>query len=476
MTPRPFLLGGVEVTTPETAPVHNPYDGRLIAEVCLAGTAEIMRTLDLAEETFTRTRRTPLIERARLLQRIAATIGRRADDFVALMVAEAGKPVTLAKMEVQRAQATFELAAAAALEPNGHPIEMEATAAGAGHSGLARRFPLGVILGITPFNFPLNLVAHKVAPCLATGNTMIVKPAMKTPLCALLLGEVLAECGAPPGQVSFIPFGHSQVDTLLRDPRVKMLSFTGGVDVGWRLKTQAVKQKVTLELGGNAACVVEPDADWKKHAAKMAVGAFAYAGQSCISVQRIFAHAEIYEDFKAEFLTQVAAKAKAGDPGEETTLVGPMITKDALDKVVGWVKEAQSHGARLLTPWKIEGQVLHPVVLEHVPRRASISCEEAFAPVVVLEPYADFSAGLAAVNDSKFGLQAGVFTSDQTKIWQAYDQLDVGGVLINQVPTFRTENMPYGGVKDSGFGREGVRYAMEDMTELKSLVINERGA
>jgi glyceraldehyde-3-phosphate dehydrogenase (NADP+) len=280
----------------------------------------------------------------------------------------------------------------------------------------------------------------------------------------------------PNGQVSFLPFGHSQVAALLHDPRVKMLSFTGGVDVGWRLKSQAIKQKVTLELGGNAACLVEPEADWKKHAAKMAVGAFAYAGQSCISVQRIFAHEKIYEDFKAEFLTQVAAKAKAGDPAADTTLVGPMITKDALDKVVGWVKEAQAQGARLLTPWKVEGQVLHPVVLENVPRKASISCEEAFAPVVVLEPYADFAAGLAAVNDSKFGLQAGVFTNDQAKLWQAYDQLDVGGVLINQVPTFRTENMPYGGVKDSGFGREGVRYAMEDMTELKSLVINERGA
>jgi acyl-CoA reductase-like NAD-dependent aldehyde dehydrogenase len=476
MTPRPFFIGGEAVCTAETAPVHSPYDGRLVAEVCLAGTAEVARALDLAQEAFERTRRSPLVGRAQLLRSIADTIGRRSGEFVELMVAEAGKPVTLARMEVQRAQATFELAAAAALEPNGHPIEMEATAAGAGHSGLARRFPLGVILGITPFNFPLNLVAHKVAPCLATGNTMIVKPAMKTPLCALLLGEVLAECGVPNGQVSFIPFGHSQVAALLHDPRVKMLSFTGGVDVGWRLKSQAIKQKVTLELGGNAACLVEPDADWKKHAAKMAVGAFAYAGQSCISVQRIFAHEKIYEDFKEEFLTQVAAKAKAGDPAADSTLVGPMITKDALDKVVGWVKEAQAQGARLLTPWKVEGQVLHPVVLENVPRKAAVSCEEAFAPVVVLEPYADFAAGLAAVNDSKFGLQAGVFTNDQAKIWQAYDQLDVGGVLINQVPTFRTENMPYGGVKDSGFGREGVRYAMEDMTELKSLVINERGA
>jgi glyceraldehyde-3-phosphate dehydrogenase (NADP+) len=475
MKPRPFLLGDRAVTTAKTAEVRNPYNGDLVAEVCVAGAEEIGEALDLAATTFEQTRHQAPIDRAHVLHKIAATIGQRADEFVELLVAEAGKPVTLAKIEVQRAQSTFELAAAGALEPNGHPIEMGATPAGAGHVGMARRFPLGVILGITPFNFPLNLVAHKVAPCLATGNTMILKPAMKTPLCALLLGEILAECGSTSGQVSFVPFGHEHVDTLLRDPRVKMLSFTGGVDVGWQLKSKAVKQKITLELGGNAACVVEPDSDWRKHATKMAVGAFAYAGQSCISVQRIFAHADIYQDFKDVFLAAVREKAVAGNPREAKTLVGPMITKAAMDNVVGWIKEAEKAGAKLLTPLQADGQVLHPVVLENVPRDAAISCEEAFAPVVVLESYRSYEDGLAAVNDSKFGLQAGVFTGDLGKAYRAYDILDVGGVLINQVPTFRTENMPYGGVKDSGFGREGVRYAMEDMTEIKSLVINERG-
>ena len=475
MKPKPFLLGGRPVTTDETAEVRNPYNGDLVAEVCVAGAGEIARALDLAAATFEETRHQAPVDRAHLLNKIAAIIAKRSDKFVELLVAEAGKPVTLAKIEVQRAQSTFELAAAGALEPNGHPIEMGATPAGAGHAGLARRFPLGVILGITPFNFPLNLVAHKVAPCLATGNTMILKPAMKTPLCALLLGEILAECGAPSGQVAFLPFSHRHVDTLLRDPRIRMLSFTGGVDVGWQLKAKAVKQKITLELGGNAACVVEPDSDWRKHATKMAVGAFAYAGQSCISVQRIFAHADIYEEFKDVFLAAVREKAVAGDPRDAKTLVGPMITKAALDNVVGWIKDAEKRGAKLLTPLKVDGQVLHPVVLENVPRDAAVSCEEAFAPVVVLESYRTYDDGLAAVNDSKFGLQAGVFTGDLGKAYRAYDILDVGGVLINQVPTFRTENMPYGGVKDSGFGREGVRYAMEDMTELKSLVINERG-
>ena len=475
MKPRPFLLGDHSVRTEETAAVHNPYDGALVAEVCMAGAKEIGEVLDLAACTFKEARQTEPVERSRLLRRIADTIGRRTDEFVELLIAEAGKPVALATIEVQRAQSTFELAAAGALEPNGHPIEMGATPAGAGHSGLARRFPLGVILGITPFNFPLNLVAHKVAPCLATGNTMILKPAMKTPLCALLLGEVLAECGAPAGQVSFLPFGHQHVGPLLRDPRVKMLSFTGGVDVGWKLKSEAVKQKITLELGGNAACVVEPDSDWRRHAEKMVVGAFAYAGQSCISVQRIFVHESIYGEFREVFVAQVREKAVAGDPRDTKTLVGPMITKAALENVVAWVKDAVSRGARLLTPLKVDGQILHPVVLESVPREAAIACEEAFAPVVVLESYRTFADGLAAVNDSKFGLQAGVFTGDLAKIYHAYDALEVGGVLINQVPTFRTENMPYGGVKDSGFGREGVPYAMEDMTEIKSLIINERG-
>ena len=476
MKARPFLLGGREVRTDVTAEVRNPYNGDLVAEICVAGAKEIGEALDLAARTFEETRHTAPIDRSRLLRNISETLGKRADEFVDLLVSEAGKPATLAKAEVQRAQSTFELAAAAALEPNGHPIEMGATPAGVGHSGLARRFPLGVILGITPFNFPLNLVAHKVAPCLATGNTMILKPAMKTPLCSLLLGEVLAECGTPAGQIAFLPFGHEHVDGLLRDPRVKMLSFTGGVDVGWQLKAKAVKQKVTLELGGNAACVVEADSDWRHHAVKMAVGAFAYAGQSCISVQRIFVHESVYGEFKDAFLAAVREKAVTGDPRDAKTLIGPMITKAALDNVVRWVKEAEASGAKLLAPLKVEGQILHPVILENVPRDAAITCEEAFAPVVVLAPYKSFADGLAAVNDSKFGLQAGVFTPDLAKAYQAYDALEVGGVLINQVPTFRTENMPYGGVKDSGFGREGVRYAMEDMTEIKSLVINECGA
>lgn len=475
MKPAPFVINGRRVTRPDAADVINPFDGSLAARICLAGSDDVASALDVARQTFREVCHTPPSVRAELLRKIAAEIARRGGEFAELLITEAGKPVTLAKVEVQRAQMTFELAAAAALEPDSHVLAMEATPAGAGHSGIVRRFPLGVILGITPFNFPLNLVAHKVAPCIATGNTMILKPALKTPLCALLLGEVLAECGVPPGQVTFLPFRHEHVPGLLRDPRVKMLSFTGGADVGWQLKAQAVRQRVTLELGGNAACIVEADSDWKTHIPKMVSGAFGYAGQSCISVQRIFIHADIYKEFREAFLAATHDKAVAKNPRDPHAIIGPMITKDALEMTVQRIRDAVNAGAKLSTPLKTEGQFLHPVVLENVPRDAFLAREEAFAPVVVLAPHDTFDGALAAVNDSRFGLQAGVFTHDENKIQRAYEMLDVGGVLVNQVPTFRVENMPYGGVKDSGCGREGVRYAMEDMTEMKTLIINTAG-
>ncbi len=318
-------------------------------------------------------------------------------------------------------------------------------------------------------------MAHKVAPCIATGNAMIVKPSPRTPRCALLLGEVLAACGAPSGQIVILPFDHDRVAGLLRDPRVKMLSFTGSADVGWQLKREAVRQKVTLELGGNAACIVEADADWKKHAPKMVAGAFAYAGQSCISVQRVLVQSGIYAAFREEFLRLTHENAVVGDPCDEATVVGPMIDADAVARTLACIREAEDGGARLLAPLRVEGRLLHPVVMENVPSSAAIYREEAFGPVAILESYESFAEALAAANDSRFGLQAGVFTSDPSKARSAFDALNVGAVLVNQVPTFRTENMPYGGVKDSGFGREGVRYAMDEMTDWKLLVTNERG-
>lgn len=472
MTPRPFRIDGQTVRTRQTKRVVNPYDNTTLAEVYLAGGAEIDRALEVSQHTFATTLRQLPKERSRLLRDTAAAIRQRAEEFAQLLVAEAGKPISLARLEVQRAQNTFALAADEALRPREHVLAMDATPAGRGHTGRTQRIPLGVILGITPFNFPLNLVAHKVAPCLATGNTMILKPALKTPLSALLLGEVLAGCGMTPGQITFLPFGHEHVPQILSDPRVKMLSFTGGDKPGWRLKALAVKQKVALELGGNAACLVEPVGDWRGHIGKMVAGAFAYAGQSCISVQRIFVHAGISDEFRELFLAETERTAIAGDPREERTMVGPMISEDAVQRTIERIRQAETGGGRLLTPLQVEGRVLHPVVMDHVPPTSALACEEAFAPVVVLQDYCDFREALAAVNASRFGLQAGVFTKDPEKITEAYDSLEVGGVLINEVPTYRTENMPYGGVKDSGLGREGVRYAMDEMTEWKTLVIN----
>lgn len=475
MKPHGFLIAGRRLATPETVAVRNPYNDATVGEACLAGFAEIGAALEAAEKAAVVARGTTASERSRLLRRIADAIGARAEEFAALILAEAGKPVSLARAEVERARATFEFAAAAALDPLSHPLAMDATAAGAGHTGLAKRFPLGLILGITPFNFPLNLVAHKIAPCLATGNTMILKPALKTPLTALLLAEVMHGCGTPPGQIAVLPFDHAYVRDMLRGPRVKMLSFTGGAEAGWQLKAQAVKQRVTLELGGNAAALVDSDSDWHAHVPKMVFAAFSYAGQSCISLQRVFVHEPVYKEFREAFVSETRAGVVTGDPADPATVCGPMISREALERTIARIKEAEAAGGRLLAPLRADGPVLHPAVMENVPCECALAREEVFAPVVLINRCADFAEGLAEINRSRFGLQAGVFTRDPDKIVRAFDALEVGGVLINQVPAFRTENMPYGGVKDSGVGREGVRYAMEEMTELKSLVINTRG-
>ena len=404
---------------------------------------------------------------------ICDLLAKRRQEFVDVIVAEAGKPVSFAEAEVDRARLTFQFAAAQVLADPGHGINMEASKPGAGHFGLVRRFPIGVILGITPFNFPLNLVAHKVAPCLASGNTMVLKPSPRTPLSALLLAEVLDEAGIPAGQVNVIPFDHSHVAGLLSDSRLKMLSFTGSAEVGWQLKSRAGKMKVALELGGNAAVVVEPDSDWRAAVPKIASAAFGFAGQSCISIQRIFVNREILAPFREALVSHTQEKIRAGDPSQRDTVVGPMITSQAREKVLKWIEEATAGGASLLTPLVKEGHsLLGPVLLENVPAGSAVLCEEAFAPLAVLQGYETFEEVLALVNDSHFGLQAGIFSNNLSKALQAFEELEVGGVMINQVPTFRVENMPYGGVKDSGVGREGLRYAMEEMTEPRSLVIN----
>ena len=390
---------------------------------------------------------------------------------MATIVSEAGKPVVLAEAEVARAAMTFTAAAEEARRAHGELLPMDAFPSGDGHLGLARRFSLGVITAITPFNFPLNLVAHKVAPALATGNTMVVKPAMKTPLTALLLAEVLHAAGVPAGQMNFVTCGNEDAAQLVTDARVKMVTFTGSPAVGWRLKERCGKKRIALELGGNAGVIVHSDADVAAAVPMIAAGAFGYAGQSCISVQRVAVQASRYDEVRAALVAHIAAKVPTGDPWERATVVGPMITEQARDQVRERIAAALAAGARLVCGGEMRGRCLEATVLENADAGLAICAEEAFAPVMTLHRYENFDEALAFVNASEFGLQAGVFTRDLGLALRAYEALEVGGVLVNQVPTFRVENMPYGGIKDSGFGREGVRYTMEEMTELKSLII-----
>jgi len=469
-----LLIGGEWIETAAQIPVRNPFTGEEFAHVALGDERTLDSAMAAAHAAFPATRAVPAHERADLLHRVAKGIGARRDEFAGTIVAEAGKPITFAEAEVARAIGTFTCASEEARRWNGasgEVLALDAMPSGAGHMGIARRFPIGVISAITPFNFPLNLVAHKVAPCLATGNTMVVKPAAKTPLTALLLAEVLAEAGVPAGQMNFVTCSNEHAAHLVTDERVKMVSFTGSPDVGWRLKTLAGKKRACLELGGNAGAIVHADADLATAVPMIAAGGFGYAGQSCISVQRIFVHEEIYEGFKARLVAHIREKVKTGDPRDRATVVGPMITAEALAKTRALLAEAVAAGGRVVTGGEASGYCLEATVLEDVPLSHNACADELFAPIVTLHRYGAFDEALSLVNDSRFGLQAGIFTNDIRRALLAYEVLDVGGVLINQVPTWRVENMPYGGIKDSGFGREGLRYAMEEMTEIKTLII-----
>ena len=371
-----------------------------------------------------------------------------------------------------RAITTFRVASEEARRQGGEVLDLDAFPTGDGHFGIARRFPIGVIAAITPFNFPLNLVAHKVAPCLATNNTMVVKPSTKTPLTALLLAEVLVESELPDGQINFVTCDNQAAAILVGDEQVKKLTFTGSPAVGWSLKERCGRKRVTLELGGNAAVIVHCDADLERAIAPIALGAFGQAGQSCISVQRVLVHSAIYDAFRERFIAYIKARVKTGDPRERETIVGPMISEEALHGTLAKIEAARAAGARVVHGGGVVGRCLEATVFEDATPSLAICAEEAFAPLVTLHRYDDFEDALTLANNSIFGLQAGLFTNDLRLAARAFDLLDVGTVLINQVPTWRVENMPYGGVKQSGFGREGIRYAMDEMTELKSLVLN----
>jgi glyceraldehyde-3-phosphate dehydrogenase (NADP+) len=410
-------------------------------------------------------------ERQAILRAISEGIGKRREEFAHLIALEAGKPIRTARAEVDRAVFTFAVAAEEATRIGGEWLPLDWQASTAGRAGIIRRFALGPILAITPFNFPLNLVAHKVAPAIAAGCTTVLKPAPQTPLTSLLLAEVCEQAGLPAGALNVLPLANQEAEKLVGDDRLKMLTFTGSVPVGWALKGKSGKKKVTLELGGNAAVIVHCDADVDVAADRCVVGGFSYAGQSCISVQRIYVQRSIQEQFLARLLAGVR-KLHVGDPLNEATDVGPMISEEAARRAASWIEEAVAGGAKLHAGGKREGAVLQPAVLTNVRAEMKVSCEEVFAPVVIIESYDEFGDAIRRVNDSPFGLQAGIFTRDSKLLFSAFENLEVGGVIVGDMSAFRIDHMPYGGVKDSGIGREGLRYAIEEMTEPRILVLH----
>jgi glyceraldehyde-3-phosphate dehydrogenase (NADP+) len=448
--------------------VRDPATGNLVATTWQAGPDELEAAIVAAVEAFAATRRLASFERRDALAHVAAGIDQDADELAELLSRESGKPIRDAKGEVARGALTFRTAAEEALRINGEWLPLDWSAANRGRSGIVRRYPIGPVAGISPFNFPLNLAAHKVAPAIAAGCSIVLKPPSKDPLVMLRVAQYLAETNLPKGAVSILPMDRPTGDRMVADDRFKLLSFTGSPSVGWRMKAEAGKKKVVLELGGNAGAIVDETADLDWAVARLAFGAFAYAGQVCISVQRVYVVEAIFEEFQRRFVAKVR-QLHVGSPLDPATDLGPMVDARAVARTHEWVGEALASGAHALTGGEPDGLFYPPTVLVDVPKDARVCGEEVFAPVVNLFPVRDFAAGLAEINDSQFGLQCGVFTNDLERTLAAHDELEVGGVIVNDVPTWRTDSMPYGGVKDSGIGREGLRWSIEDMTEPRLL-------
>jgi glyceraldehyde-3-phosphate dehydrogenase (NADP+) len=464
----PIYLAGEFVEAGTPLEVRDPASGELVATTFSAGAAELERATLAAVEAFGRTRRLASFERRDALAHVARRITEDADELAELLTRESGKPIKDARGEVARAALTFRTAAEEALRINGEWLPLDWTAANRGRSGIVRRYPIGPVAGISPFNFPLNLAAHKVAPAIAAGCSIVLKPPSKDPLVMLRVARYLAETDLPAGAVSILPMDRPTGDALVGDERFKLLSFTGSPSVGWKMKAEAGKKKVVLELGGNAGAIVDETADLDWAVSRLVFGSFAYAGQVCISVQRIYVVASIFDAFAARFVDKVR-QLNVGAPLDPATDLGPMVDAKAVRRTHQWVSEALQSGARALTGGEPDGLFYPATVLVDVPKEARVCGEEVFAPVVNLFPVPDFATAMAEINDSAFGLQCGVFTNDLQRTLAAHDELEVGGIIVNDVPTWRTDAMPYGGVKDSGLGREGLRYSIEDMTEPRLL-------
>jgi acyl-CoA reductase-like NAD-dependent aldehyde dehydrogenase len=467
-----YLVAGEWKSSSDTFDVASPYDGEVVATVASPTKADVESAAAAAADAFDETRKLPLHVRAAALTHISERLAERGDEIAELIAREGGKPLKWAKVEAARAVSTFRWAAEECRREGGELMRFDSDASAGARIGLVRHFPLGPVLAITPFNFPVNLVAHKMAPALAVGAPIVIKPATKTPLGALLLGELFSETDLPDGMVSVLPIGGSEAGELAKDERFAKISFTGSSQVGWDLRQADPKKAVTLELGGNAGVIVHSDADLERAAQRVAFGGYYQAGQSCIAVQRVLVQESVAAEFQERLAAEVG-KLKTGDPMDPETDVGPLIDHDSLERVSAWVDEAVQAGAEIVTGGKREDPFYLPTVLSRTTDSMKVRCEEIFGPVVTLGTYTEFEDAIAEVNNSRYGLQAGVFTSDVQRIFLAHRDLEVGGVIANDVSSFRADQMPYGGTKDSGRGREGLRWAMDEMTEPRILVLSD---
>lgn len=468
---RPFLVKGQWRTGDGTLAVKSPFDESVVAEIGVPTEADVEEAVATAAATFEESRHLPLHARSEALDHISRGLGESVQQNAELIAREGGKPLKWATVEASRAISTFRWASEVLRAGDDELMRLDTEASLGSRVGLVRRFPVGPVLGITPFNFPLNLVAHKVAPALAVGAPIVVKPASATPVGALRLAELFMETDLPKGMLQVLPVSSKVADGMARDPRFRKISFTGSSDIGWYLKGLDPKKRVTLELGGNAGVIVHSDADLDLAAKRIAVGGYYQAGQSCISVQRVLVQSEVFEDFATRLVKEVES-LKVGDPMDPTVDVGPVIDRGNVERIDALVKEAVSQGAEVLTGGTADGPFYMPTLLSRVEPAMKVCSEEIFGPVVTISPYQTFEEALASVNDSRFGLQAGVFTNDVNRAFQAHRELEVGGIIVNDMSAFRADQMPYGGSKDSGFGREGLRFAMEEMTEPRIMVLS----
>ena len=471
IAPHPIFVAGRWVASGDVLIVRNPADPSTPAGATfLAGDAEYEAAIEGTLVFMETSRNRAAYERGDVLRAVSAGVTARREELARLIALEIGKPVKDAIVEVDRTALAFRLASAEAERLTGEVIPLDLIPSSAGRVGITRRFPIGPVAAISPFNLPLGLSVHKLAPALAAGAPIVLRPPSKAPLALLTLAEIIEAAGAPPGSVSIIPMTRELGDRMVTDDRFKLLTFTGSPAVGWDMKARAGKKKVLLELGGNAAAIIDVTADLDRAATRCAVGAFKFAGQLCVSIQRLLIHADVAEAFLERFVAN-AAGLRIGDPMDPATDIGPMIDQAAIARTESWIAEAVQRGARVITGGRAHGAGFEPTVLLDVPADATICTEEAFAPIVVVSTFTDFAAALKDANDSRFGLQAGVFTNDLGHAWAAFNTLEVGGVIINDIPSYRIDHMPFGGVKDSGLGREGLRWAIEEMTELRLMVV-----